>query len=178
MSGDFIPKPGLNLPNHTTFPGSNEGVGPNVESFSKNSCPGGGLIPPYLESNGGIPSVGPGVGGNGDASDFGSLEGLTPQEADNFLKGRGAQHKPGSSYDRYKFPDGSSVSIRHSDGRVTREPAPRYPSTGTHKQGVKGEKNINKGLRLNKDGSLLKTKDAAGNQIPHTHDTGENLKIN
>ncbi len=46
--GDFGPTPGLDLPNHTTFPGSNEGVGPNVESFPKNSCP---AIPPFLESD-------------------------------------------------------------------------------------------------------------------------------
>lgn len=34
-------------------------------------------------------------------------------------------------------------------------------------------KNINKGLRLGKDGSLLPTLDEFGNPIVNTHNTGE-----
>lgn len=106
----------------------------------------------------------PGVGGNGTASEFGDLTGLTHQEVDTFLRGRGADVKTSSNYVEYKFPDNSTVTIRLSDGRVARVPAPRYCPDG---------RNINKGLRLDKDGSLLQTRDRFGNQIPGTHNTGE-----
>ncbi len=47
--GDFGPTPG-DVPNTAPFPFPvpDEGIGPNVESFPKNSCP---AIPPFLESD-------------------------------------------------------------------------------------------------------------------------------
>ncbi|WP_333309880.1 hypothetical protein [Microcoleus sp. N9_A2] len=46
-------------------------------------------------------------------------------------------------------------------------PAPRYGSDG---------RRINKGLRLDKDGSLVKTRDEFGNPILGTHNTGEKVR--
>lgn len=57
----------------------------------------------------------------------------------------------------------SSFTFR-PDGEVVRTPAPKYGLDGSR---------INRGLRLNKDGSLLRTRDEFGNQIPGTHSTGE-----
>ncbi len=109
-----------------------------------------------------MPSAG--VGGNGTASTFGDLTGLTRQDVDNFLLGLGAIVKTTpAGYVEYKFPDRSKVTIR-ADGEVVRIPAPRYDADG---------RNINKGLRLGKDGSLLPTRDQYGNLIPNTHNTGE-----
>lgn len=56
------------------------------------------------------------------------------------------------------------MTIRNSEGRVSRLPSPKYSSDG---------RNLNKGLRLDKDGSLLKTRDQFNNPIPNTHNTGE-----
>ncbi|HEY9700797.1 MAG TPA: hypothetical protein V6C58_00020 [Allocoleopsis sp.] len=47
---------------------------------------------------------------------------------------------------------------------MSRIPSPKYNSDG---------RNINKGLRLGKDGRLLKTLDQFNNFIPNTHNTGE-----
>ncbi|WP_199315470.1 hypothetical protein [Aerosakkonema funiforme] len=107
-----------------------------------------------------------GVVGNGIASEFGDLTGLTRQEVNNFLHGFGAKVKISEGgYVEYKFPDNSKIIIR-PDGEVVRIPAPRYDSDG---------KNINKGLRLGKDGSLLPTRDRFGNPIVNTHNTGERV---
>ena len=106
----------------------------------------------------------PGVGGNATTSEFGDLTGLTRQEVDVLLRGLGADVKASLNYVEYKFPDKSSITIRLSDGRVARVPAPRYGSDG---------RNINKGLRLNRDGSLVQTRDQFGNQTLGTHNTGE-----
>ncbi|MCL1475989.1 hypothetical protein [Argonema antarcticum] len=108
----------------------------------------------------------PGVGGNGIASEFGDLTGLTPQEVNNFLCGLGANVKiTQGGYVEYKFPDNSKLIIR-PDGEVVRIPAPRYDLDG---------RNMNKGLRLGKDGSLLPTRDRFGNPILNTHNTGERV---
>ncbi len=105
-----------------------------------------------------------GVGGNGTASTFGDLTGLTRKDVDNFLRGLGATVKTTpAGYIEYKFADKSKVTIR-PDGEVVRIPAPRYDADG---------RNINKGLRLGKDGSLLPTRDQFGNLIPNTDNTLE-----
>lgn len=70
-----------------------------------------------------------------------------------------------SGYVEYRFADGSLVHIR-PDSEVVRTPAPRYNAEG---------RRINRGLRLDKDGGLLQTRDAEGNLIPGTHQTGERL---
>ena len=45
-----------------------------------------------------------GVGGNGIASEFGDLTGMTRQEVDDFLRGLGAKVKSSSgNYVEYKF---------------------------------------------------------------------------
>jgi hypothetical protein len=108
-----------------------------------------------------------GVGGNGSTSEFGDLTGLTRKEVDTFLRERGAIVKPPtpSGYIEYKFPDRSTVTIR-PDGEVVRTPAPKYGSDGAR---------INRGLRLDKDGNLLKTLDKSGNQISGTHNTREKV---
>jgi len=111
-------------------------------------------------------SPGPGVGGNGIASEFGSVDGATGTDLENFLLGRGATKKPGSVYDTYSFPDKSKVTVRHSDGRITRSPAPKYDSTG---------RNTTKGRRLDENGNLVQTKDSSGAQIPGAHDSNEYL---
>lgn len=92
---------------------------------------------------------------------------MTRQEADGFLRGLGAKAKNSAgNYIEYKFPDKSKVIVR-TNGDVVRLPAPRY--------GVDGRR-INRGLRLDKDGSLLQTLDEFGNQIPGTHITGEKVR--
>lgn len=113
----------------------------------------------------GLPSQG--VGGNGTASEFGDLTGMTRLEVDEFLKGLGANVKTTSGgYDEYIFADGSRVYIR-SEGEVVRTPAPKYAPDG---------RRINKGLRLNRDGSLLATRDELGNPIPNAHNTEERVR--
>jgi hypothetical protein len=109
----------------------------------------------------------PGVGGNGFASEFGDLTGMSHQEVEQFLCGLNAtKNISQGGYTEYKFPDRSKVIIR-PDGEVVRLPMPRYNIDG---------KNINKGLRLGKDGSLLPTRDSQGNLIMNTHNTGEKLR--
>jgi len=111
-----------------------------------------------------VPSQG--VGGNGIASEFGDLTGMTRQEVDDFLRGLGAEIRTTrDGYVAYKFFDKSTVMIR-PNGEVIRTPAPKYGSDG---------RNINKGLRLDRDGNLLRTRDEFGNLIPGTHNTGEKL---
>ncbi len=111
-----------------------------------------------------VPSQG--VGGNGIASEFGDLTGMTRQEVDNFLRGLGAEIRiTRDGYVAYKFFDKSTVMIP-PNGEVIRTPAPKYGSDG---------RNINKGLRLDRDGNLLRTRDEFGNLIPGTHNTGEKL---
>ncbi|MEG4571547.1 hypothetical protein QUA56_02290 [Microcoleus sp. N3A4] len=111
-----------------------------------------------------VPSQG--VGGNGIASEFGDLTGMTRQEVDDFLRGLGAEIRPTrDGYVAYKFFDKSTVMIR-PNGEVIRTPAPKYGSDG---------RNINKGLRLDRDGRLLRTLDEFGNLILGTHNTGEKL---
>jgi len=106
----------------------------------------------------------PGIGGNGTASEFGDMTGMSQADADAFLRSLGATVKTTpDGYTQYKFPDRSEVWIR-PDGEVVRTPAPKYGPDGSR---------INRGLRLNKDGSLLRTRDEFGNQIPGTHSTGE-----
>lgn len=108
----------------------------------------------------------PGVGGNGTASEFGDLTGMTRQEADEFLRGLGANvTMTQNGYLEYEFPDRSRVMIRPT-GEVIRTPAPRYGPDGSR---------INKGLRLDQDGSLLFTRDRFGNKISGTHNTGERV---
>lgn len=108
-----------------------------------------------------------GVGGNGTASEFGDLTGMTRQSVDDFLRGLGAEIRPTKGgYLEYEFADRSRVNIR-TDGEVIRTPAPRYGSDG---------RRINKGLRLDKDGSLVKTRDEFGNPILGTHNTGEKVR--
>ena len=99
-----------------------------------------------------------GVGGNGIASEFGDLTGMTRQEVDDFLRGLGAEIST-------NLPIVRSFHIR-PDSEVVRTPAPSYASDG---------RRTNKGLRLDKDGSLVKTRDEFGNQIPGTHNTGEKV---
>jgi hypothetical protein len=107
-----------------------------------------------------------GVGGNGTASEFGDLTGLTRQEVNNFLCELDANVKITlGGYIEYKFPDKSKVIIR-PDGEIVRLPAPKYDSDG---------RNINKGLRLGKDGRLLPSRDEFGNPILSTHNTGERV---
>ena len=107
-----------------------------------------------------------GVGGNGTASEFGDLSGMTRQEVDDFLRGLGAEIRTTQrGYFEYEFADRSRVHIR-TDGEVVRTPAPRYGSDG---------RRINWGLRLDKDGSVLQIRDELGNQIPDTHITGEKV---
>ncbi|MEG4347069.1 hypothetical protein QUB70_27880 [Microcoleus sp. A003_D6] len=111
-----------------------------------------------------VPSQG--VGGNGVASEFGDLTGMTRQEVDDFLRGLGAKVKiTTDGYIQYKFIDKSTVMIR-PNGEAIRTPAPKYGSDG---------RNINKGLRLDRYGRLLRTRDEFGNLIPDTHNTGEKL---
>ncbi|MEG4209232.1 hypothetical protein [Microcoleus sp. S13_B4] len=111
-----------------------------------------------------VPSQG--VGGNGIASEFGDLTGMNRQEIDDFLRGLGAEIRTTrDGYVEYKFFDKSTVMIR-PNGEVIRTPAPKYGSDG---------KNLNKGLRLDRDGKLLRTRDEFGNLIIGTHNTGEKL---
>ncbi len=107
-----------------------------------------------------------GVGGNGIASEIQDLTGIEYQKVDDFLRSLNAKVTISKTklYTTYKFSDQSSITIRNSDGRVSRLPSPQYDING---------QNINKGLRLDKDGTLLKTRDQFGNPIANTHDTGE-----
>jgi len=108
-----------------------------------------------------------GVGGNGTASEFGDLTGMTRPEVDEFLKDLGANVKTTSGgYAEYIFADGSRVYIR-SDGEVVRTPAPKYGPDG---------RRINKGWRLNRDGSILPTRDEFGNPIANAHNTEERVR--
>ena len=108
-----------------------------------------------------------GVGGYGTASEFGDLTGMTRQEVDDFLRGLGAEIRTTKGgYLEYEFADRSRVHIR-IDGEVIRTPAPRYGSDG---------RRINKGLRLDKDGSSIKTRDEFGNPILGTRNTGEKVR--
>jgi hypothetical protein len=107
-----------------------------------------------------------GVGGNGISSHIGDLTVVKYAEVNQFLcslKAKVTISKTGE-YTTYKFPDLSSITIRNLDGRVSRLPSPKYSSDG---------RNINKGLRLDKDGNLLKTRDQFNNPIPNTHNTEE-----
>ena len=107
-----------------------------------------------------------GVGGNGIASEFGDLTGMTRQEVDDFLRGIGAEIRTTEGgFVAYKFFDKSTVMIR-PNCEVIRTPAPKYASDG---------RNINKGFPLARDGYLLRTRDELGNLIPGTHNTGEKL---
>lgn len=107
----------------------------------------------------------PGTGGNGTASEFGDLTGFTKIEVDVFLQQLGATVKiTQGGYVEYKFPDRSKVTIR-PDGEVIRIPAPKYGNG----------RNINKGLRLGKDGTLLPTRNQSGNPVLNTHNTDEVL---
>jgi hypothetical protein len=109
----------------------------------------------------------PGIGGHGIASEFGDLTGLTRQEVAYYLEQLGATAKTTQGgYVEYKFPDRSKVFIR-PDSEIVRTPAPKYDAAG---------RNINKGLRLRKDGGLLLTSDKIGNRVPGTHNTGEFLR--
>jgi hypothetical protein len=108
-----------------------------------------------------------GVGGNGIASEFGDLTGMTRQEVDRFLKELDAKVKITlGGYVEYKFPDRSKVIIR-PDGEVVRTPAPIYASDGSR---------TNRGLRLDKQGRLMATRDELGNSMPDTHNTGERVR--
>jgi hypothetical protein len=115
-------------------------------------------------NSGNTPNPGAGVGGNGTASEFGSLDGMTYEQVESFLTSRGATKKPGSEYDTFTFPDKSKVTLRHSDGRITRTPAPKYDNIG---------RNITKGKRLDQFGKLLNTRNPDGSQIPGAHDSNE-----
>ena len=66
----------------------------------------------------------------------------------------------------YKFRDRSKVTIR-PDGEVVRTPAPIYASDGSR---------INRGLRLDKQGRLMATRDELGNRMADTHNTGERVR--
>ena len=80
-----------------------------------------------------------GVGGNGTASEFGDLTGMTRQEVDDFLRGLGGKAKSSSgNYVEYKFSDKSKVIIR-TNSEVVRLPAAQYGSDG---------RRINRGLKL------------------------------
>ncbi|VXD15228.1 conserved hypothetical protein [Planktothrix serta PCC 8927] len=109
---------------------------------------------------------GQGVGGNGTASEFGDLTGMSRREADEFLRSLGATIKiTKGGYIEYKFADASVVMIR-PNGEVIRTPAPKYNAEGQR---------INKGLRLDQNGCLLQTRDNLGNLLENTHQTGERL---
>ena len=97
----------------------------------------------------------------------GDLTGINRQEVDDFLCGLGGEIRTTKGgYLEYEFADRSRVNIR-ADGKVIRTPVPRYGSDG---------RRINKGLRLDKDGSLVKTRDEFGNPILGTHNTGEKVR--
>ena len=94
----------------------------------------------------------PGAGGNGQASDVGSLNGLTRLEVDAALVAMGANRNvTAGGYTHYRFLDGSEVFLR-PDGRVGRTAAPHYdPATG---------RRTNRGQRLDQDGRLTSTHDS------------------
>jgi hypothetical protein len=98
---------------------------------------------------------GSGAGGNGTASEFGDMTGMSRTAADAFLRSRGASvSTTAGGYTRYKFPDRSEVWIR-PDGEVVRIPAPQYGADG---------RRINKGARLDQNG-----------QPTTDHNTGEKV---
>jgi hypothetical protein len=102
------------------------------------------------------PTPSAGAGGNGTASEFGDLSGMSRAQADKFLRSRGAAVKTtAGGYTEYKFPDKSTVWIR-PDGEVVRTPAPQYGPDGSR---------INKGARLDQNGNPTTS-----------HNTGEKLK--
>jgi hypothetical protein len=108
----------------------------------------------------------PGVGGNGSTSEFGDLTDFTRQEVHTFLTGLGATVKTTQGgYIEYKFTDKSKLIIR-PDREIVRLPKPKYDQGGT---------NVNKGLRLGKNGALLPTRDASSDLVPNTHSTGERV---
>ena len=107
---------------------------------------------------------GPGAGGHGTASTFGDLSGMSRTEADAFLRSLNPTrvHTTRSgAYTEYRFADGSKVWIEEATGRVSRFAAPEYAHPGRRAH------RINKGARLNPDGSLRPF------DLPH--DTGERV---
>lgn len=87
---------------------------------------------------------GPGVGGKGTASEFGSMQGMSRSDADAFLRSRGAEVRTTEGgYTRYRFPDKSEVWLR-PNGEVVRLPKPEYAPSGAR---------INKGVRLGENGA-------------------------
>ena len=120
--GDFGSTPGLDVPNTAPFPFPvpDEGVGPNVESFPKNPCPGGGLIPPFLESD-----------QSSGAENLPNLISKTRNEARQELRNKGFDYRgvtPGG-YEKWYHPDGSRVQIR-PNGEVTRQGPKIIPTDG------------------------------------------------
>jgi hypothetical protein len=107
---------------------------------------------------------GPGAGEHGTASTFGDLSGMSRTEADAFLRSLNPTrvHTTRSkAYTEYRFADGSKVWIEEATGRVSRFAVPEYAHSGH------GAPRINKGARLNPDGSLRPF------DLPH--DTGERV---
>ena len=99
---------------------------------------------------------GPGQGKHGLASTFGSLQGMSRMEADEFLRALGAEVRmTAGGYTRYKFPDSSEVWIR-PNGEVVRLPQREYDRQGQR---------TNKGARLDENGALTLT-----------HTTGEKVR--
>lgn len=98
---------------------------------------------------------GMGTGGNGTASDFGSLHGMSRADADAYLRSLGAEVKTTQGgYTHYRFPDKSEVAIR-PDGEIIRIPKPQYGADGAR---------INKGARLDEKGAPTQS-----------HNTGERV---
>ncbi|MBC6419043.1 MAG: hypothetical protein GDA44_09775, partial [Prochloron sp. SP5CPC1] len=119
--GDFGPVPG-DVPNTAPFPFPvpDEGVGPNIESFPKNSCP---AIPPFLESD-----------QSSGAENLPNLTGKTRNEARQELRNKGFDYRgvtPGG-YEKWYHPDGSRVQIR-PNGEVTRQGPKIIPTDGGKK---------------------------------------------
>ncbi len=147
--GDFGPTPGLDVPNHTTFPGSNEGVGPNVIPFPKNPC--GELMPPFFESD---QSSGEQTGDNrfptnpaqtkhifrdasGHLADTLANRQLlqdTANNPDNIL----GTDRFGNTWASQTLPDGSQVWVRSrngiiNNGGVNATPKTFNPNTGLNR---------------------------------------------
>ena len=88
-----------------------------------------------------MPSCQPesGPGGYGVASEFGSLDGWTLDEADTYLSSHPAWKRSAISeggYRWYKFKDRSEIFIR-PDGEVIRQPNPLYEADGRKKRGYR-----------------------------------------
>lgn len=98
---------------------------------------------------------GPGAGGSGTASDFGSLRGMSRADAETYLRSLGAEVKTTQGgYTHFRFQDKSEVVIR-PDGEVIRLPKPLYGPDGAR---------TNKGARLDEHG------------VPtQSHNTGERV---